>query len=103
MRFIFLYIRENLRRRKSNYLLPFVAFILSGILLCATVFYLTLSTEEPPAEVYYYPYQISVKNQDALHEKAVEQALRKNTYVQYEGTAEYVDLFPAYQKEIVFC
>ncbi len=100
MRFIFLYIRENLRRRRSNYLLPFVAFILSGILLCTTVFYLTLSTEEPPAEVYYYPYQISVKNQDALHEKAVEQALRENAYIRYEGTAEYVDLFPAYQKEI---
>jgi hypothetical protein len=95
-----LYIRENLRRRRSNYLLPFVAFILSGILLCATVFYLTLSTEEPPTEIYYYPYQISVKNQDALHERTIEQALRENAYIRYEGTAEYVDLFPAYQKEI---
>ena len=53
MKFLFLYIRENIRRRTANYILPLIAFILSGILLCATVFYLTLSTEEPPEEVYY--------------------------------------------------
>ena len=67
MRFIFLYIWENLRRRRSNYILPFVAFILSGILLCTSVFYLTLSVGEPPEEVPYYPYQKRQSPQDQFH------------------------------------
>ena len=100
MEFILLYIRENIRRRKSNYILPFIAFILSGILLCATVFYLTLSIEEPPEEVYYYPYQISVEIVDGLHEKEIVHALAENEYVRFEGMAECADLFPAYQREI---
>ena len=100
MKFILLYIKENLRRRKSNYILPFIAFVLSGILLCTTVFYLTLSTADPPAEVYYYPYQISVKSTDAVQEKTIEEAFRENAYARFEGRLEYVDLFPAYQNEI---
>ncbi|MBR5365474.1 MAG: hypothetical protein IK132_04450 [Clostridia bacterium] len=100
MKFILLYIRENLRRRKSNYILPFLSFVLSGILLCASVFYLTLSHEEPPEKVYYYPYQIVVRNADAFQEKTSEQAFGGNAYTQFEGRLEYVDLFPAYQKEI---
>ncbi|MBE6723584.1 MAG: hypothetical protein E7576_00085 [Ruminococcaceae bacterium] len=100
MEFILLYIRENIRRRKSNYILPFIAFILSGILLCATVFYLTLSIEEPPEEVYYYPYQISVQIVDGLHEREIVHALAENEFVRFEGMAECADLFPAYQSEI---
>ncbi len=100
MKFILLYIKENLRRRKSNYILPFIAFVLSGILLCTTVFYLTLSTADPPAEVYCYPYQISVKSTDAVQEKTIEEAFRENAYARFEGRLEYVDLFPAYQNEI---
>ncbi len=100
MKFILFYVKENIHRRKSNYILPFISFVLSGILLCASVFYLTLSIEEAPEEVYYYPYQISVRSADALHENEIEQAFRENAYVRFEGTADYVDLFPAYQKEI---
>lgn len=100
MKFIFLFIRKNLRHRKSNYILPFISFILSGILLCTSVFYLTLSTDEPPAEIYYYPYQISVKSTGERSDEAIEQAFAGNAYAQFAGTAEYVDLFPAYQKEI---
>ena len=100
MKFIFLFIRKNLRHRKTNYVLPFISFILSGILLCTSVFYLTLSTDEPPAEIYYYPYQISVKSVGELNDEAIEQAFAGNEYAQFAGIAEYVDIFPAYQKEI---
>ncbi len=100
MEFIFLYIRENIRRRKSNYILPFISFVLGGILLCTSVFYLTLSVEEPPEEVCYYPYQISVKIVDGLHENEIYHALAENEYIRFEGMAESVDLFPAYQREI---
>ena len=100
MKFVFLFIRKNLRRRKSNYILPFLSFVLSGILLCASVFYLTLSKKEPPTEVYTYPYQVSVRSAGVLGEKRIERAFEGNPYVQFEGIAEYADLFPAYQKEI---
>ena len=100
MKFVFLYVKENICRRKSNYILPFLSFVLSGILLCASVFYLTLSHEEPSERVYYYPYQIVVRNADAFQEKTSEQAFGGNAYTQFEGRLEYVDLFPAYQKEI---
>ncbi len=100
MKFVFLYVKENICRRKSNYILPFLSFVLSGILLCASVFYLTLSHEEPSERVYYYPYQIVVRNADAFQEKTSEQAFGGNAYTQFEGRLEYADLFPAYQKEI---
>ena len=100
MKFICLYIGKNIRRRTANYILPFIAFVLSGILLCTSVFYLTLSGEEPPDEVYYYPWQISVKIANGLHEKEIVHALRENEYVRFEGRTESVDLFPAYQREI---
>lgn len=100
MKFIFLFIKKNLRHRKSNYILPFISFILSGILLCTSVFYLNLSFDEPPEEVYYYPYQISVNSVGELNDKAIEKAFAGNEYAQFEGVVEYVDIFPAYQNEI---
>ena len=62
MKMLLLFIRKNYRYRKANYFLPFLSFVLSGILLCTSVFYLTLSYDYNMVSRNEYPYDMMMKS-----------------------------------------
>lgn len=99
MDLILLFIRKNIRYRKANYILPFLSFVLSGILICTSVFYLTLAKNEGihlPSS----PYDITIRSDSRQEDLLIFEKLSGNANVVQGLVQEYVDLFPIISDEI---
>ncbi len=98
MKFIRLYIKNNIRRRKSNYLIPLFSFFLSGLLICITVFYLTL--EKNISDELSYPRLDMAIASDAETLAAVEEAFSDGKWMILSDKLDFADIMPLYREEI---
>lgn len=100
MKFLILFIRKNMRCRKANYLLPFLSFVLSGILICTSVFYLTLADNYHILSQTFHPYDMMMKSSGARDDAVIADAMRNNNTFVHGFIQEYIDLLPVFQEEI---
>ncbi|MBQ4560370.1 MAG: FtsX-like permease family protein [Tyzzerella sp.] len=99
MKFILLFIKKNFQYRKANYILPFISFVLSGILLCTSVFYLTLAKNDVvflPSS----PYDITIKSDNEQEYSHISETLMGIKDVTGGYVQKYVDLLPLIYNEV---
>lgn len=100
MKFIILWIRKNFRYRKANYVLPFLSFVLSAVLLCTSVFYLTLESDYNTVSQRKYPYEMVMKSGNAHDDEIIAGSMRDNKTFVHGYVQDYIDLLPFYRSEI---
>ena len=100
MKMLLLFIRKNFRYRKANYFLPFLSFVLSGILLCTSVFYLTLSYDYNMVSRNEYPYDMMMKSSSVHDDAVIAEAMRDNKTFTGGYVQAYIDLLPYIREEI---
>ena len=99
MKFILLFIKKNFQYRKANYILPFISFVLSGILLCTSVFYLTLAKNDV-VFLLSSPYDITIKSDNKQEDSHISEKLMGIKDVTHGYVQKYVDLLPLIYDEI---
>ncbi len=99
MRFVGLYIRNNIRRRTSGYLITLFSFFLSALLICITIFYLTLEKNIQEDEISYPGFDLRIMT-DAPSALAVQQTFAEADWLTLSTKLETVDLMPLYREEI---
>ncbi len=99
MRFLLLYIRGNLKHRKGSYFLTFFSCLLSGLLICTSVFYLTLD-RKPLEESAVSPYDMLIYSVSNQKSAALHEGLERYTNLILREEMPYVDLMPLYGEEI---
>ena len=99
MKMILLFIRKNFRYRKANYVLPFLSFVLSGILLCTSVFYLTLAFDYNTVSQNDHPYDMVMKSGNTHDDAVIAEAMRDNMTFTGGYVQPYIDLMPHIRAE----
>ncbi len=99
MRFARLYIRNNIRRRTSGYLISLFSLFLSALLICITVFYLTLEKNIQDDGISCPGLDVRL-TLDAADVPAVEDAFAGADWLILRTKPEFTDLMPLYRTEI---
>lgn len=99
MRFIGLYIKNNWHRRKAGVLIPLFSFFLSALLICITVFYLTLEKNIQQDGIGCPGLDARI-TLDAADAPAVEAVFADADWLQLCTRLEFTDLMPLYCEKI---
>lgn len=99
VRFLWLYIKNNMRRRMAGVLIPLFSFFLSALLVSITVFYLSLEKNIQEDGISYPGLDVRV-TLDAAYVPDMEAAFADADWITLRTKLEFTDLMPLYQEEI---
>ena len=94
-----LYIRNNLKYRKSNYIMLFFSFFLAGLLICISFFYLTL--ERINGQSYSFPgFDAAITVNTSGDAELIENMYQKNQLMELQAKQRCSDLMLLYRDNI---